>query len=245
MSRGSKIGGAIRSATATSTKAPFPRAASSLCRLVLLSLLSLALFSGCASLRPLMAPDVTLADLEVTDITPLETSARLSVRIANTNPEALFVTGGVYNVTLNGVRVGQALSNQALEIPALSEAVQEVDLRISNIALLTRLRPFMESGSLDYSLKAKIYADGAVGTRTLKVKKTGDDDDSRIVDRLPGRTGFDSDDHIGSLSLSLDVSGGKNLPNTPSPLLLTSCRPISLWRTSRRWGCARARPDRR
>ena len=140
---------------------------------IALTLAVLLLVSGCASIRPLEAPDLTLSDLEVTDMTALETSARLAVRIANTNPEPLNITGGVFNITLGGVKVGQALSNQALEVPALSEAVTQVDLRINNIALLTRLRPILETGTVDYGLKAKVYAEGTFGTRRLKVRKTG------------------------------------------------------------------------
>ncbi len=135
-------------------------------------LLALAL-AGCSSWT-LTPPALTLANLEVVEITALETTTRLAVRIANENDEPLYITGGVFNLSLGGIRVGKALSNEAVEVPPLESVVQEVDLFLNNIALATRLAPIMNRGEVDWRLQSKVYLDGPLmGRRSLKVTNQG------------------------------------------------------------------------
>ncbi|MCP3958081.1 MAG: LEA type 2 family protein [bacterium] len=135
-------------------------------------LLALILLTGCASLG-LVEPDVTLVNLKFTDLTVFETSGIFIVRLANENPEPLVVEGGVYNLYLGGFRIGKGLSDHHIEVPALGTAIDEVELHMSNLAIATQLRSILDSGIVDYRIKAKVYVDRGYGRRKVTVEHEG------------------------------------------------------------------------
>ncbi len=109
---------------------------------------ALALSAGCASFG-LTPPDVTLVNLEFTDLTMFETSGIFTVRLTNENPEPMFVEGGVYNLYLGGWKIGKGLSDHRLEVPPLSTTTDEVELHLNSLAIATQLRSIYESGVAD------------------------------------------------------------------------------------------------
>ena len=137
----------------------------------MLLLISTLLF-GCASFD-LAKPDVTLVNLEFTDLTLFETSGVFTVRLANENPEPLTVSGGVYNLYLGGWKIGKGLSDHTIEVPALGTATDDVELHLSNLAMATQIRSIYETGVFDYRIKAKIYVERSYGRRTLTVENEG------------------------------------------------------------------------
>lgn len=132
----------------------------------------LCIATGCASIG-VIPPDVSLVDLEFTDLTMFETTGEFTVRLANENQDPLRVTGGVFRLYLNGVKVGKALSSEPVEIPRLGTATHRVSLHINNVALATRLMGLMEQPTLDYEIKTKLFLDGALGTRRLNFVNSG------------------------------------------------------------------------
>ena len=141
----------------------------------LLVALTLALLPACAStgLPGVGPPDITLIDLSVAQVTPLETTLALTVRCSNENPEPVVTTGAVYAVRLNGVRAGRALSSQGLNIPRLGEATETVNLRINNLLLLTELRGLLTAPSLEYAIESKLYVATERGERALTNVQSG------------------------------------------------------------------------
>ncbi len=160
---------------------------------------ALALSAGCASFG-LIEPDVSLANLQFTDLTMFETSGILTVRLSNENPEPMFIEGGVYNLYLGGLRVGKGLSNHRLEVPPLSTATDEVELHLSNLAIATQLRSIYESGVADYRIKARVYVEGGFGRRRMTIENEGSFDfktegdvaapDAAIDSKFDGQGGF-------------------------------------------------------
>ncbi len=131
--------------------------------------------AGCAStgLPGVVPPEVTLVNLSVAEVTPLETTLAVTVRCTNENPEPLVTTGAVYAVSLNGVRAGKALSGTGLELPRLGEATEVVHLRINNLVLLTELRGLLTAPSLEYLLESKLYVATERGERGLTSAQSG------------------------------------------------------------------------
>lgn len=128
--------------------------------------------TGCTTLR-LAPPEVTLVDLEFTDLTMFETTGEFTVRLANENPEPLTINGGVYRLYLNGIKVGKALSSEAVEVPRLGTATQRVELHVNNVALVSRLVSLMETPILSYQIKSRLFVEGAYGTRRINLENTG------------------------------------------------------------------------
>ena len=133
---------------------------------------ALVVCAGCTSFG-LLAPDVTLVNLEFTDLTLFETSGVFTVRLANENPEPLLVDGGVYNLYLGGLKVGKGLSDHRIEVPALGTATDEVQLHVNNLAVAAQLRSIWESKIVDYRLNARVYVAGGYGRKTLRIESEG------------------------------------------------------------------------
>ncbi len=141
--------------------------------LVALLVLVVLLFTGCSALAPSVPPGVTLADLRFTDVTVFETAGVMVVRLTNENPEPMLIEGGSYDLFVDGVRIGQALSDHRIEVPALATATDEMEIYLNNLAIATRVKTIFETGAFDYRIKARIYARGDLGRRTHKVSKDG------------------------------------------------------------------------
>lgn len=136
------------------------------------ALLAALLLGGCATLG-LAPPEVTLVDLEFTDLTMFETKGRFTVRLANENPEPLRISGGVFRLYLNGIKVGKALTSEAVEVPQLGTATQEVELFVNNVALVGRLAALMEEPTLTYQIRSRLFVEGSFGTRRLNFENSG------------------------------------------------------------------------
>jgi LEA14-like dessication related protein len=134
--------------------------------------LALAL-TGCASLEPFAAPEVTLVDVRFEDLTVFETSGTFKVRLSNENPEPMVVDGAVYKLYLGGQRVGKALSDARVELPRLGSTVYEVDLYINNVALVARLLTLGQERGLDYTIKGKLYVERSYGLRRVRFSRDG------------------------------------------------------------------------
>ncbi len=140
----------------------------------LLTTVSVALaITGCATLEPFTAPDVTLVNIQFEDLTVFETSGTFTVRLSNENPEPMVVDGAVYKLYLGGQKVGKALSDARVEVPRLGSSVYEVDVFINNVALVTRLVTLGQQRALDYTIKGKLYVERPYGTRRLRFERDG------------------------------------------------------------------------
>jgi len=145
----------------------FNRVLSSMVPILALSL------AGCVSLGGFVPPEVTLVNVAFEDLALFESSGFLTVRVANENDEPALIDGGVYNLYLNGIKVGKALSDAQLEVPRLSSETAEVEIFLNNIALATRLREIIDTGVVDYRLSGKFYIVRQVGRRTVRFHREG------------------------------------------------------------------------
>jgi len=129
--------------------------------------------TGCATVEPFTAPDVTLVDVRFEELTVFETSGTFTVRLSNENPEPMVVDGAVYKLYLGGQKVGKALSDARIELPRLGSSVYEVDVYINNVALVARLLTLGQEKGLDYTIQGKLYVERPYGTRRLRFSRDG------------------------------------------------------------------------
>jgi LEA14-like dessication related protein len=124
---------------------------------------------GCASLGGLEKPDVMLVDLQVDDVKAFEGSARATMRLDNENLEPLQIEGGVYEVYINGTRIGKGLSNKHFEIPGLSSVTQEVQVNLSTLAMARGMISVINAEQLQYRIDSIVYIrlDGRVRRVTM------------------------------------------------------------------------------
>jgi LEA14-like dessication related protein len=119
-------------------------------------------WAGCAT-----APrtGVSLVNVRFTQATAFETTAVFTLRFNNETPEPLQINGGVHKIYLNDHYVGEGLSHEPLELPRFGSVTQTVTVHLSNLRLVARLKPIIESQSFDYRLRSVLHS-GAGRIRT-------------------------------------------------------------------------------
>lgn len=131
------------------------------------------LLGACSASYREVPPQINLVDLRFTDITVFETAGVMVLRLSNENPDPLAIEGGVYELFIDGRRLGRALSDRNFAIPRLASETVEVPFRIGNLAFATRLKGIIDRGSFDYRLEASVYVASHRGRKTLHVEKGG------------------------------------------------------------------------
>jgi LEA14-like dessication related protein len=99
-------------------------------------------------------PRVSLAGIQPLDMTLLEQRYQLALRILNPNDVEMPLRGLSYSVEINGREFAYGVSRQAVTIPALGEAIVEVEVVSSLLDMLRQLRALDddERQRLDYRI---------------------------------------------------------------------------------------------
>lgn len=156
-------------------KLPFPKAA---CSWALPSLLAavIAVTSGCATAPEEPPVEVSVTNLRFTRASVFETVGEVELRLENLSPEDLQVTGASHKLTVNGVKIGRALSPDALALPRLSGASQVAECHLRNGALAKVIREMARDRgtATSYTLVSTLYVSRNGGkARSLTVEKSG------------------------------------------------------------------------
>jgi len=139
---------------------------------ILLSLgLSLALVS-CAATR-IDTPDVSLVDVRFTNVSLFETTLSADVRILNPNDRPIRLRGAVHRIRLQGIEIGKGLSDSALEVPAFGTALQRVDIHLSNLRMLTRVKGILNSEKVDYRIDSTLSLKDEFGSQKHRMSHEG------------------------------------------------------------------------
>ncbi len=106
---------------------------------ILACVLALPVFSCAHFGMGAKAPEVTISDIKVDQVTLFETSFTVKLRVVNKNPAALDVAGSEGDVYLNNSKILTVVSADAQSIPGLGSSIIEAKAHASNIRIL----PFM------------------------------------------------------------------------------------------------------
>ena len=135
--------------------------------------LCVALLTACQTVEPAPGLDVTLIDLGFGEVTVLETTLLCTIRIQNPNPVPLQLEGAVHRLYLNGFYIGEGTVSKASAVPRLGSTTQTAKVFLSNLSLIHRLRPIVESQKVDYQLKSTFYARDDQGGRRVNTEAEG------------------------------------------------------------------------
>jgi len=130
---------------------------------------------GCSSIGSMEAFDVTLSNLDVTEVTVFETTLVAKMRVTNPNPEAYTIDGASFTLYLEDKKVGTGTSNESFTVERLDSHVIDVIFHINNASAILRLKDILEDEDkeISYGVRGGLYTEGAFGTKKLKVEKTG------------------------------------------------------------------------
>lgn len=147
------------------------------CRLVPAFLLSVALASflgACATNRVEENMDLRLVDIQLEGVAVLDTSAVFTFRIQNRLSEPLTIEGGEHQIYLNLRYIGKGTSNETLIIPRLSESIQTVKLRLTNLATVKKVADAIASKHTTYRVESVIYAKDQGQSVQVAIARRGD-----------------------------------------------------------------------
>jgi len=125
---------------------------------------------GCQQIG-MASPDVTLADIRLTRLTPTETTAEIDLRVTNPNRVPLAIAGSMHELSIDGKKIGTATADQPFRVDALSSNVQTAELNISNLSVATQLRSILQGRRFDYAIDSTIHL--ADGIFPLNLTNTG------------------------------------------------------------------------
>jgi LEA14-like dessication related protein len=130
---------------------------------------------ACSTMGSMEPFDVTLANLNVTDVTVFETTMVAKIRITNPNPEAYTIDGASFKLYLEDKKVGTGTSKESFTVDRLDSYIIDVIFHINNASAILRLKDILEDEDKDisYGVRGGLYTEGAFGTKKLKVEKTG------------------------------------------------------------------------
>ena len=119
--------------------------------------------------------DVTLSNLNFTEVTVFETTLIAKLRITNPNPEAFAIEGGSFKLYLEDKKVGTGTTNESFTVERLDSYVVDVTFHINNASALLRLKDIIETkdNEISYGVRGGLFTQGAFGTKKLRVEKSG------------------------------------------------------------------------
>lgn len=112
-----------------------------------------ALLSGCASVRDLEPPDLSLVSLKLQTADILSQKLLVRVRVVNPNARELPIKGISYRIEVNDAELGQGATDAAFVVPAKGEAEFDMTVTTNLASAVSRLLARGgKTDSLDYRL---------------------------------------------------------------------------------------------
>ena len=145
------------------------------CSILIITTMLVAGSLGCTSMGSIEPLDVTLANLNITEVTIFETTLVAKLRITNPNPEAFTIEGASFKLYLEDKKVGTGTSKESFTVDRLDSYVVDVIFHMNNASALLRLKSILENKDkeISYGVRGGLYTQGAFGTKKLKVEKSG------------------------------------------------------------------------
>lgn len=117
----------------------------------------LLITQGCAGVMPaIKSPRVTISDLRVQQVNPLETTFQVQLRIINPNDFPLTIKGLECDLELNDQHFGSGVSGKGATIPAFGTDVVSVSVYSSMIDLIRGFLKVPEREQLSYRIKGSV-----------------------------------------------------------------------------------------
>jgi LEA14-like dessication related protein len=134
-------------------------------RIIFILLLSVAfLLSGCAGIR-LQPPSVTVASMNVIDVSLLEQRFAFKLRIQNPNDMDIPITGMSFEIILNDQSFAKGVSNKSITLVRLSETMLEVTAVSDLSGILRQMNELLlgNRNSVSYLIKGRLETGSAIG----------------------------------------------------------------------------------
>ena len=117
--------------------------------------------SGCAGVgQQLDPPRISLANIQVQEVTGLETAFQIQLRVFNANDVDLNVKGIKAEFEINGQAFATGVSNTPVEIPSYGTELVTITVYSSVIKMFKSIYGLKDSEELKYRLNGKLRVSG-------------------------------------------------------------------------------------
>ena len=120
--------------------------------------------TGCVSppAGPVEAPQVSIADLRLDDLTFFEQHYRVRLRVKNPNPFAVRVTGMAFTLKVNNMDFARGVSSESVTLPAYGEELLDVKVTsdLANVVEQINARRNSPGEPLRYELTGHVSVSG-------------------------------------------------------------------------------------
>jgi LEA14-like dessication related protein len=117
--------------------------------------------------------EVTLSNLEITDVTVFESTLVAKLRITNPNPEAFTIDGGSFKLLLDDTKVGSGTASETFTVERLDSTVIDAVFHINNATALLRLQSILREEVVTYGIRGSLFTQGTFGTKKIPIEKSG------------------------------------------------------------------------
>jgi LEA14-like dessication related protein len=128
-------------------------------------LLLVMLLAACSALAPkLVAPHLSIANVELLSGTVWEQRLRVHLRVENPNDRVLAVTGLVYTIEVAGQELAHGAANDSFTVPANGESEFATDVTANVAGALVAIlgRGGASNQSIDYRITGKVTLAGGL-----------------------------------------------------------------------------------
>ncbi len=136
------------------------------------SVVAFATLAGCSTTRDNEDFDVTLVNLSSDNGGGGgigEAELAFTIRLQNATPQAIVLVGGAHKIYLNGIYLGQGLSNERVEVPRLGTTTANLSVHLSTFKLARALYGVYRSQKADYRIVSTVYGEH----RAFRTRKEG------------------------------------------------------------------------
>jgi len=149
---------------------------------VLLVLSALLLSAGCAGIgRHVEEPEVTLTDMQVVEMRPLEAVFQIALRVMNPNDFGLDIRGVRCDLKIDGRHFATGVGDQKSEIPAYGTGLVPVKVYASTLKMFSSVLAMVQGMSgqqntlqpIRYELSGTIRMGGGIN-RTVPFHSKGE-----------------------------------------------------------------------
>jgi len=119
------------------------------------------MLSGCAGVgKQLDPPRISLANIQVKEVTGLETAFQIQLRVFNANDVNLNVKGIKAELEINGQNFATGVSNTPVDIPSYGTELVTITVYSSVIKMFRSVYGLKDSEELKYRLNGKLRVAG-------------------------------------------------------------------------------------
>jgi len=126
----------------------------------------LLLLAACAGVESYRDPiRVTVSGIEVLESTLLEQLYLVTLRIQNHSEKPIAIRGGSFDLEVNGKDFGSGVTDQAVTVPAFSDATIDVRMVSTVFGVLRLIQSMRErtDRTLQYEISGRLSSEGALG----------------------------------------------------------------------------------